>query len=231
MLVVGVGALGCPAATALAHDGNFDITLLDEDLVELSNLQRQPLFDDHDIGRSKCEAAAEALRSLYPRGVFRPKNAMLTELNAVDFFRRHDFVIDACDSVPTKFLINRTALRTGTPFCHGGVARSGGQFMSIVPGCSACLSCVFDEDSQAPGEGCSELGILAPVAGVVGSLQAFEAVKALTIPRSFVAGRMMIFNLKGKRWRRVDFPKSENCRCSDLDADRFVSRRQPECHL
>jgi molybdopterin/thiamine biosynthesis adenylyltransferase len=129
----------------------------------------------------------------------------------------HDVVIDACDDPATKFTLNRACVASGVTYCYGGVVRTGGQMLVVAPGRSACLACVFPEDeASSESEGCSSMGILAPVAGVIGSLQAHAALRCLTGDAAAVAGTMSIYELRGARWRSVAFERRRSCAvCGD----------------
>jgi adenylyltransferase/sulfurtransferase len=215
ILVVGIGALGCPAARLLAdsNGGVGLLTLVDPDRIELSNLQRQPLFGDSDIGALKAEVAATKLAVATDCHVH-PVCEYLHADNAEQWIGSHDYVVDATDCPRTKFLINDTASRLGVPFSYGGVLRTGGQTMPVIPGESACLRCVFPDLPDVPDEdeagACSDMGILAPVAGVIGSLQAAHALAHIDGNR-FESGCMTIYNLRGERIRRVPFQRREQC--------------------
>jgi len=221
VLIVGAGALGCPAASALAATPGFALTLIDPDRVELSNLQRQLLFDRSALGRNKAEQARLALLAKHPDLEVSALPLRLDQDNAPALFEGHDFVIDACDDPASKFVINRSALTSGTPFCHAGVARMGGQLMTVIPGRSACLECVFppgdaspDDAAGATGQGCGELGLLGPVAGVIGSMQSLEASRVLADPVRARGGCMKIFQIKQPRWRSVEFRPRPGCFCA-----------------
>jgi molybdopterin/thiamine biosynthesis adenylyltransferase len=228
VLVVGVGALGCPAARIVADSlGRWSlVTLVDPDRVELSNLQRQPLFDDADIGSFKVEVAARNLRS-HAECRFETVRERLDETNAQRLIAGHDYVIDATDSPETKFLINDVAVRLAVPFTYAGVVRTGGQAMAVVPGKSACLRCVFPEEPGDDEAGaCSNMGILAPVAGVVGSLAAANALGHLS-GNDFEAGTMTIYELRGTRLRRVAFGRRSDCTVC-ASTDKSPSRQAPQ---
>jgi molybdopterin/thiamine biosynthesis adenylyltransferase len=214
MLVVGAGALGCAAARTLAREPGVALTLVDDDRVELSNLQRQVLYRDDDIGRPKVEAACEALEREFDATV----SGVASRFDATTgtaLVAGADIVIDATDDPPTKFLINRLCVEASKPWIYAGVARTSGQWMLVVPGRSACLECVFPEIPGAAetAEGCSALGILAPVAGVVGSMQALVALAFAANPQRSRPGRLHVYELGGARSRAVDFPPRADCFC------------------
>jgi len=228
--VVGLGALGCPASELLANAGIARLTLLDADRVESSNLQRQILFDERDLGRRKVEAAAERLVRGHGTKV-EPLPERLTADNARALFEQHDFVLDCCDDPDTKFLMNATALATRTAYCYAGVIRLQGQAMVILPHDSACLACVFGAGASQLGVGgCSAQGILAPVAGVVGSLQALLALHYLDTPAEALGGRMYLYSLEGRRWHAIRFPRLDSCDvCGDAPGA-AEPRRLSSCH-
>ena len=179
------------------------------------------MFDRSTLGRNKAEQARLALLAKHPDLEVSALPLRLDQDNATALFESHDFVIDACDDPASKFVINRTALASGTPFCHAGVARMGGQLMTVIPGRSACLECVFPPGDASPGntagttgQGCGELGLLGPVAGVIGSLQALEASRVLADPGRARGGCMKIFQTKQPRWRHVEFGPRPGCICA-----------------
>jgi len=227
VLLVGAGALGCAAARTLAAAAadlrtGLRLTVVDSDHVEASNLQRQVLYRDADIGRSKVEAAAERLAAEFGIDVVaRPLH--LDADNGPALVIDHDIVIDGTDDPAAKFLINRLCVDSGVPLVHGGVVRTGGQWMLVEPCVSACLRCVFPERAPSGTEGCVALGILAPVAGVVGSMQAITALRRLFDPERVRAGRLFVYELAGVRARHVDFPPSPDCPCCSR-ADRTLGR-------
>lgn len=218
IVVVGAGALGCAAARTLAQevsvDVSMEIVLVDDDLVELSNLQRQVLYDEGDLGARKVDAAAARLKRDFGTTV----HAVAARFDAFcgpSLLVDAAVVIDGTDDPATKFLIARLAREAGLPSVYGGVARTGGQWMLTVPGVSACLECVFPERGEAmeTAAGCSALGILAPVAGVVGAMQALITIAFLKRPQRAIPGRLHMYELTGARSRHVDFPPSAECPC------------------
>lgn len=227
VLLVGAGALGCAAARTLASTTmqlgeDLRLTLVDPDHVEVSNLQRQVLYRDCDIGRLKVEAAAQILAAEFGAAVAATP-ARLDAASGPALVAAHDIVIDGTDDPTTKFLLNRLCIEAGVPLVHGGVVRTGGQWMLIEPHVSACLGCVFPQAAPSGNEGCVSLGILAPVAGVVGSMQAITALRRLLRPQDARAGRLFIYQLGGVRMRHVDFPPSPDCYCGSRE-DRNVDR-------
>jgi molybdopterin/thiamine biosynthesis adenylyltransferase len=226
ILVVGAGALGCAAARTLAQEPRVAVTIVDDDRVELSNLQRQVLYVDADIGRLKTDAAAERLATEFGAAIT-TRAVRFDAATGPELLAPVNLVIDATDDPDTKFLIGRLCVEARKPYVYGGVARTGGQWLLAVPGESACLECVYpDPAGGAPAHetaaGCAALGILAPVAGVVGSMQAITALAYLRRPARAKArvsarptpGRLHLYELAGARSRHIDFEPDPACFCS-----------------
>lgn len=218
VIVVGAGALGCAAARTLAQEPSVSITLVDDDRVELSNLQRQVLYGNDDIGSLKVDAAAARLARDF--GVRAGTAALrLDAATGPGLIAGADLVLDATDDPATKFLIGRLCFESGTPWIYGGVARTAGQWMLVRPGRSACLECVFPSLPASAGAeetaaGCSALGILAPVAGMVGAMQALTALAFFKRPDRARAGRLHVYELTGARSRHIDFAPAAHCFCN-----------------
>jgi adenylyltransferase/sulfurtransferase len=212
-LIVGTGGLGCTAALTLAASGAIQtLGLADGDRVELSNLHRQLLQTDADLGADKTETAATKLRRLpgCPAIVTHPRR--VTRGNVAEILSAYDFVIDATDNPESKFLLNDAAVWLRKPLVYGGVVALEGQLMTILPGQSACLRCLFPE---APGEGevasCSEAGILGPLAAIVGALQAEEAVKYFDGRGDLLSDRLLTIDGRTLRFREVPVRRSPKC--------------------
>jgi molybdopterin/thiamine biosynthesis adenylyltransferase len=220
VLVVGLGALGSAAARHLASAGVGRLVLLDPDTVEVSNLHRQLLYDTSRIGRPKVACAAEWLRERHPRLRVEAHVERLTSDNAARRFAGADFVVDATDGAPAKFLLNDAAVRGRRPYSHAGVLGFRGQTMTVWPGRSACYRCLFPE---APVEGdvpsCREAGIVGPLAGLIGSIQAAEAIRTLLGQPPVLLGRLLTFDALAARWRRIEVPRAPDCpACGDRPA-------------
>jgi adenylyltransferase/sulfurtransferase len=179
VIVVGLGALGSPVATYLAAAGVGHLGVVDEDAVELSNLHRQPLHFTPDVGLSKAVNAAVKLSALNPETVVDPYPVRLEEMNAEPIVMGADLVVDCSDTFATRYLVNDACCAQAIPLVEAGVLGFGGLVMSIRPGETACYRCAFPvEPESAPS--CREAGVLGAMAGVVGSIQALEALKLLT---------------------------------------------------
>lgn len=183
--VVGVGALGCPAADLLARAGVGKIRLIDRDIVERSNLHRQTLFADEHVGMSKAAAGARRLLEINPAVNIESLAADVSPVSIDRLFPSldpsRDVLLDCTDNFETRYLLNDLAVSTGTPLIYAGVVGTAGIIMSIHPGTSACLRCHFP-DIPAPGSQptCETAGVLGPASAAIGSLQAAQAIRAIT---------------------------------------------------
>lgn len=211
VLLVGMGGLGCPAAQYLAAAGIGKLGLADGDQVDLTNLQRQVLHWDKDLGRDKTASAREKLEAMNPDLQVETMGRLDAE-NIADVVAAYDVVLDGSDNFPTKFLINDACVKTGTDFVYGGILRFEGQMMVVRPGTSACYRCVFLE---APPEGsvpnCAEAGVLGAVAGSLGSLMAVEALKTLLDLGDLACDRLVTFDAMKMRFRDVNVKKNPDC--------------------
>jgi molybdopterin/thiamine biosynthesis adenylyltransferase len=178
VLVVGVGALGSPVAAYLAGAGVGRLGILDEGMVELSNLHRQFLHYTPDIGVAKTWSASSKLGFLNPDVLVEPFQMRLESDNAADLIAGQDLVVDCTDTFATRYAVNAACCAAGVPLVEGGVVGLTGLVMGIRPGESACYRCAFPEAPENAAS-CAEAGILGPAAGVIGSLQALEALKLL----------------------------------------------------
>jgi molybdopterin-synthase adenylyltransferase len=221
VLIVGVGGLGAPAALALAAAGIGTLGLADGDRVELSNLNRQILFRTGDLGASKAVIAAARLQRSHPELTVRIFDHRLTLHDAAPLFRTFDFVIDATDGVESKYLVNDAAVRCGVAFSHAGVLGFQGQTLTVVPGRSACLRCLFPVPPSADDlPSCQEAGILGSVAGTIGTLQAAEAVKYLLGLGRLLTDRVLTYDARAATWRAVPVQRRPACPiCGDQPAE------------
>jgi molybdopterin/thiamine biosynthesis adenylyltransferase len=217
VLVAGLGALGSAAARRLADAGVGRLVLVDPDVVELSNLHRQLLHDTSRIGRPKVDSAAESLRAGHPRLCVETHVGALDPTNSARYLAAAEFVIDATDGVASKFLLNDAAVLSGRPYSHAGILGFRGQTMTVCPGRSACYRCLFPEPpagDEVPS--CREAGIVGAVAGVIGSIQAAEAIRTLLGTNPALLGSLMTFDALTFRWRRVEVRRAPDCpACGD----------------
>jgi molybdopterin-synthase adenylyltransferase len=177
ILIVGAGGLGVPAALALARAGMRNFAIMDPDPVELSNLPRQIIYGEVSIGIPKVIAASTFFSRTYKDAEVEPPELRMNDDNAEEIIGRFGFVIDATDSPSAKFLINDVCVALGRPFVYGGVLGLAGQAMTILPGRTACLRCLFEEPpDEADAASCRDAGIIGPIAGAIGEVQAAEAI-------------------------------------------------------
>jgi molybdopterin/thiamine biosynthesis adenylyltransferase len=212
VLIIGAGGLGAPIAMYLAAAGVGSIGLVDGDLVEISNLQRQIIHFTKDIGVPKIDSAREKLEAMNPdvKVVTIPK--FVTADNICEIIRDWDFVIDGTDTFGIKFLINDACVMEKTPFSHGGILRFDGQTMTVNPHETACYRCVFIKPPPANAvPSCSQAGVLGAIAGMLGTIQAAEALKFLTGVGDLLHNRLLTFNAKNMQFRNVRFKKNPKC--------------------
>jgi len=208
VLVVGAGGLGSPAALYLAAAGVGRIGLVDSDVVELSNLQRQILHKASDIGRAKVDSGSEAIRALNNEVKVDTYYTRLTSDNAFSLVHCYDIVVDAVDNFPTRYLINDACVKAGKTLVEAGVSEFNGLLMVIKPGTGPCYRCVFPE---APERGDLTRGVISPLPGVVGVLQAMEAIKVLLDTGEPLIGRMLFYDSLDADFRQVELQKDPNC--------------------
>lgn len=212
VLIVGIGGLGSPAALYLAAAGVGTIGIMDADVVDLTNLQRQVIHFTPDVGRSKVESAAEKMRAINPDVRVQVYRERLTAANARDILSRYDFVVDATDSFPSKFLVSDACHFAARPYVHAGILRFEGQIMTVRPGRTACYRCVFPEPPPAGAvPSCAQAGVLGVLAGVVGTLQATEAVKFLLGVGDLLTDRLLVYDALKMSFRRVALKRSPRC--------------------
>ena len=212
VLVVGAGALGTVALTYLATAGVGYIGIAEADTIESSNLHRQILYGKSDIGKSKNTVAKTKLQEMNPYISVNQHETFLTPRNITEIIRGYDFVIDATDRIETKFLINDACVLDGIAFCHAGVVGFEGQVMTWKEGGYPCYRCIFEDVPQGYIPNCAEAGIIGAMSGVIGSIQALEAIKYVTGIGELLLGK--IYHLDGLTMKsRIVFihKKSEAC--------------------
>lgn len=219
VLVVGAGGLGSPCAYYLAAAGVGKLGLADSDEVELSNLQRQILHFTPDIGRSKAESGARKLAELNPDVEVVPHRERLTSDNVMEILEDYDVVADGSDNFPTRFLMSDACYFARKPLVHAAVLGFQGQAMTIVSGQGAggreqgaCYRCVFPTPPP-PGSipNCQQAGIMGPVAGVMGMVQALEALKLLLGIGDLLVGRLLAFNALKMTFRTIRVRRNPHC--------------------
>ncbi|HEX9096179.1 MAG TPA: HesA/MoeB/ThiF family protein [Candidatus Dormibacteraeota bacterium] len=234
--IVGLGGLGSPVALYLAAAGVGRLGLIDDQLVELSNLNRQILFEDCDVGRPKAEAAAGRLLILDSALKLDARKESVRPSNVEPIVAEYDVVVDATDSFETKFLLNDAAVLLRKPLVHGAVLRWGGQATTVLPD-GPCLRCLFREPPDpADIETCEEAGIIGAATGVVGSVQAEEVLKVILDAGIPLSGRLFQHDgLRGEA-RITNFPRDPDCPvCSSkakiTDLTRYSEQVSPRGHV
>jgi len=211
VLVVGCGGLGVPVISYLGGAGIGRLGLVDSDSLEPSNLHRQTMYALADVGKLKADLAAERVRALNPDVDVRPYTTRLDALNAPDLIAQHDLVIDCTDNFSTKFLLNDYCVRLGKPVVFASVYQYEGQLQIVQPG-SACLRCVWPEATRDGIVGnCSEAGVLGPVPGIFGGLQAFEAMKLLLGLPGQLKDELLVLDLLTLSTSRVRTKRASAC--------------------
>lgn len=215
ILIVGVGGLGVPAAMAAVRAGVLRLGLIDPDPVELSNLHRQVIFTVSDIGMPKVTAAERRLRQTGAQVEIGTYHCELNSANALSIIESYDFTIDATDDPRTKFLINDTCVALRRPFAYGGVLGMTGQTMTVLPGRTACLRCLFEEPpDESEIASCRDAGIIGPIAGSIGEAQAAEAISYGYGKMPALAGIMLTYDAKGPgRIRLTPIAARPGCGC------------------
>lgn len=231
VLLVGAGGLGSPAALYLAAAGVGTLGIVDADVVDLSNLQRQLLHGTAAVGRPKVDSARERLADLNPHVAVEPHPVALTAGNARELVRGYDVVVDGTDNFAARYLINDASVLEGRPVAHGAILRWEGQAsVFAVPG-GPCYRCLFPEPPE-PGSApsCAEAGVLGVLPGIVGSIQAAEALKLLLGVGETLAGRLLLFDALGMSFREVRFRRNPECAvCGDHPTIREPADAQPFC--
>jgi molybdopterin/thiamine biosynthesis adenylyltransferase len=233
VLVIGAGGLGSPALLYLTAAGVGTIGVIDGDTVDLSNLQRQVIHSTPTVGMPKVLSAKETMKRLNPDVQVVTYHELFTADNAFDIIREYDFVIDGTDSFPVKFLINDACVLEQKPFSHGGILRFDGQTLTYLPG-TACYRCVFHgppPPNAVPT--CSQAGVLGAIAGMLGTIQAAEALKFLTGTGELLTNRLLTFNAKTMNFRTIKLKHNTKCPvCGDHPSiTELIEAEQGVCEL
>ena len=212
VLIVGVGGLGCPAAMYLAAAGVGKLTLVDPDVIDLTNLQRQVAFSTDDIGQFKVDAAAARISAINPGIQIETFAVELSESELDDIIAQCDVVLDATDNFDSRFMINRCSVRNSVPLVSGAAIRLNGQltvfdrWQEDAP----CYRCLYSEQT-AEELTCSESGILGPVVGTIGTMQALETIKLITGFGENLSGRLMMFDGSAMQWTSLGLEADPEC--------------------
>jgi adenylyltransferase/sulfurtransferase len=211
-LIIGAGGLGCPAALALAAAGVRRFGVVDDDRVDASNLHRQVLHGDGDVGAPKVASFARGLARRYPDVRVETRAVRFDATNAAELVAAYDVVVDGSDNFATKFLVNDAAVLARRPLVHGAAVGLGGQLLTVPAGGRPCYRCLFEEP-PAPGVGpsCAEAGVLGPVPGVIGALAGVEAARILRGETPAFVGRLVQYDSRAMLVRSVRFNPNRSC--------------------
>lgn len=211
VLIIGAGGLGSPIALYLAAAGIGTIGIVDGDLVDRTNLQRQVIHFTPDIGKPKVISAKEKIEEINPDIEVNTYQYLASAENILDLIKGYDFIIDGTDNFAAKFLINDACVMAGKPFSHGGILRFDGQTLTHTPG-NACYRCVFKEPPPKDARPtCSQAGVLGAIAGMLGTIQAAETLKFFIGKGELLVNRLLIFNALDMTFRNVTLKRDENC--------------------
>ncbi|HJQ75921.1 MAG TPA: molybdopterin-synthase adenylyltransferase MoeB [Acidimicrobiia bacterium] len=217
VLIIGAGGLGSPAALYLAASGIGTIGVVDDDIVDVSNLQRQVLHNVDRVGLPKVESATESITSLNPDVKVEPHRERLTAANALRLMNGYDVVVDGGDNFPTRYLVNDASLHLGVPIVHGSIFRFEGQVSVFNPWQGPCYRCLHAQPPPpelAPS--CAEAGVLGVLPGVIGSIQAMEAIKIVLGLGDTLQGRLLIYDALDQEFTTVSVARDPDCAaCGD----------------
>ena len=213
-LIVGAGGLGCPAALYLAAAGVGRLSLADPDKVDLTNLQRQILYRTDSVGVQKVDAARAALNAVNPEVQLLTINQRIEPSHADELVAKADIVLDCSDNFPTRHTLNRACVKHRKPLVSGAAIRFDAQLMvfDLRKADAPCYACLFPEDGEVEEVQCSVMGVFAPLTGVIGAMQAMEAIKLLAGIGQSLSGTLTMLDAKNGEWRSVRVKKDPGCK-------------------
>lgn len=235
VLIIGAGGLGAPAALYLAAAGVGTIGIADADVVDLSNLQRQVIHTTEDIGKKKVDSAAETMRRINPDITVNTYYEYVSSANILKLIEDYDFILDGTDNFPAKFLINDACVMAKKPFSHAGIIRFKGQLTTVIPGVSPCYRCIFrNPPPKDVVPTCKQAGVIGAMGGVIGSLQAMEAIKYITGAGELLTGYLLTYDALTMEFRKIKLPpRGKGCAvCSDTpEITELIDYEQAACEL
>lgn len=213
VLVLGMGGLGSPAVMYLAAAGVGTLIIADDDCVELSNLQRQIIHRTESLGLKKVVSAEQTLQSLNPEVSIKTIDIRLSEQQAADLINSVDLVVDCSDNYHTRHVLNKLCYQAKVPLVAAAAIRWEGMITSFDfrQEQSPCYACMFDPEDNLSPDNCATLGVVSPLLGVMGSMQALEAIKLLIGAGDTLVGKLAMFNAKTSQWTYLNLPKSSFC--------------------
>jgi len=210
-LIIGAGGLGSPAALYLAAAGVGTIGIADNDIVDRTNLHRQVIHYTPDLGKPKVDSAKEKIEKINPDVRIKTYKELVVADNILDIIQDYDFIIDGTDNFPAKFLINDACVIAKKPFTHGGILGFNGQTMTYTPG-NTCYRCVFSGPPPKNAiPNCAQAGVLGPIPGILGTIQATEALKYFIGRGNLLINRLLIFDAFDMDFRTVTLQKNKSC--------------------
>ena len=234
VLIIGAGGLGAPAALYLAAAGVGTIGIVDADEVDLSNLQRQVIHTTNDVGKAKVKSAAETMEAINPDVTVKTYRTFVDSSNIMDLIKDYDFIIDGTDNFPAKFLINDACVMAKKPFSHAGIIRFKGQLMTYVPGEGPCYRCVFKNPPPKDAvPTCKQAGVIGAMGGVIGSLQAMDAIKYIIGKGDLLTGKLLTYDALKMEFHTIKLPKDDHCAvCGDEPTiTELIDYEQATCDL
>lgn len=211
VLVIGTGGLGSPVAFYLTAAGVGTLGITDDDVVDLSNLQRQILHSTKDLGRPKINSAREKLEALNPHVQVIAHHLRLQAANVMETIKDYDIVVDGTDNFASRFVINDACVKSGKPFVHGGVLGLSGQALTVIPGAGPCFRCIFHEPPPETGTVSPRPGVLGVVAGTIGTIQATEVLKYLLGQGDLLVGRLLMYDALPMKFREIQVLRNPRC--------------------
>jgi len=232
VLVVGAGGLGCPALQYLAGAGVGAIGIIDHDVVDISNLQRQTLYKTDDAGLPKAAAAKERILQMNPDIIVNAYPEELTDKNVLGLFSGYDIIVDGTDNFAAKFLINDAAVKTGKPVVYGAIQGFDGQVSVFDAARGPCYRCLYPQPPAAAVLNCAQAGVIGALTGITGSVQAMEAIKLIVCDPSFMplVGKLWLIDVRTMETRTVKIPQRRDCPvCSRPAAEITLPSYSPVC--
>ena len=211
VVIIGVGGIGSPLAMYLAAAGIGCLVLIDDDVIDLANLSRQIGYRTQDVGDKKVHVLKKKLLDLNPTLEIIAHDVQCQGANFSEVFQHADIILDASDNFTTRFAINRQCIIARKPLLSAAAIGFEGHLMRLFPGQHACYRCLYDDSDETLGQRCTEQGVISPLVGIIGSLQALEAIKLITGLASRNRSELIVFKSLDAQWRRVALVRDTQC--------------------